>query len=117
MLFRLLEQAFDLGDLADIGLDRDGFGAGLGGFDFFADFVRAGFAVGVVDYDTAAAFSEFDGAASSDAAAGAGDEGDFAMEGGCWDEDWLLGHDDCEMLGLFLRLSVVVNGKDVAPRD
>jgi len=82
VLLRLLEQPLDLADLADVRLDGDGFGPGLGVFDLLDNLVGAGLGVGVVYHDAAATLAQLDGAASSDAAAGAGDDGDFVVQGG-----------------------------------
>jgi len=69
-----------LGDLGDIGLDRDSFAAE--GLYFRHDFVGCGSAVCVVDNHRGAAFSELEGDACAKTAAEASYQGDFAVEAG-----------------------------------
>jgi hypothetical protein len=93
VLLGLLEQTLDLGGLADVGLDGDGFGAGAGLLDQLAHLVGGFLAVGVVDYDAGATATELNGAATTDTTAGTGDEGDLSMEGGGKNGDGALRHD------------------------
>jgi len=95
VLFGLLEQALNLADLADIGLDADGLGAGAGALNGLDDLIGGGLAVGVVDDDVGAALAELNGAATADTTSSARDESGLAVEGGGWDEDWLLSHGCC----------------------
>ena len=81
------EEPLDLGDLADVGLDRDGAGAVVEPFDDAADLLGGGLGGDVVDDDAGAAFAHLDGAAAADAAAGAGDERDLAVQAGGGDGD------------------------------
>jgi len=88
----LLEQAVDLANLGDIGLDGDGLGAVVEGLDGVADLIGGGLGVGVVDNDGASTASELDGTATADTTAGTGDEGDLVVEGGGGNGDDGLGH-------------------------
>ena len=94
-LLGVLEQPLDLGFLRYVGLDGDGLRARPGRFNLLAYFVGGGLAVGVVHDHAAAALAQLDGAATADTTAGAGDEGDLAVEGGGGDGDGLLRHDGC----------------------
>jgi hypothetical protein len=93
VLLGLLEQTLDLGGLADVGLDGNGFGAGAGLLDQLAHLVGGFLAVGVVDNDAGAAATKLNGAATTDTTAGTGDEGDLSMEGGGENGDRALRHD------------------------
>jgi hypothetical protein len=59
----------------------------LYGFDYL---VGPALTVGIVDDDAAAALGQFDSDAFADAAAGAGDDGDFAVERSCRYDNRLL---------------------------
>ena len=104
----LLEEALDLGGLADVGLDGDGFGAGAGLLDELDDLVGRLFAVGVVDDDAGATAAELNGAATTDTTAGTGDEGDLSVEGGSEDGDGTLRHDCGGLVVVWVGGSVVV---------
>jgi hypothetical protein len=82
VLLGFLEQTLDLGGLADVGLDGDGFGAGAGLLDELDDLVGGFLAVGVVDDNAGSAAAELNGTATTDSTAGTGDEGNLSMEGG-----------------------------------
>lgn len=77
----------DLGDFGYVGLDGDGLCAVVEAFDYLADFLRGARGRDVVYNDGGAALAELYGAAATDAAAGACDEGDLAFEGGGGDGD------------------------------
>lgn len=74
------EERGDLRDFGDVGLDGDRFAAV--GFNLRDNFVGRCRAVGVVDDNGGAAFAELDGDACAETAAGAGDQGDAAVEAG-----------------------------------
>ena len=78
LLHRLLEQLGHLGRLRDVGLDRHGFAAGL--LDRRDGGERGLGGRRVVDDDAGARLGEGDGETGAEAAARAGDEGDFAVE-------------------------------------
>jgi hypothetical protein len=69
-----------LGDVADVGLDGDGVAAHL--LDLLDELVGGFLGVGVVDDDLGAAAGELNGHRRANATAGAGDEGDLAIEAG-----------------------------------
>jgi hypothetical protein len=69
-----------LGDVADVGLDGDGVAAHL--LDLLDELVGGLLGVGVVDDDLGAAAGELNGHRRANATAGAGDEGDLAIEAG-----------------------------------
>jgi len=75
------EEMFDVRFFCDVALDSDGLAALRG--DFADDFVRAGFARGVIDDDGRAFGGEMFGDGGTDALGGAGDHGDFAGEFFC----------------------------------
>ena len=91
-LLCLCKQPVDLADLGHIRLDADGAGAIAERLDLLADFVGGGLGRSVVDDDRGAAAAELNSTAAPDAATGAGDEGDFVVEGGGGDGDDWLGH-------------------------
>jgi len=88
----LLEQAVDLADLGNIGLDGDGLSAVAKCLDGIADFIGGGLGVGIVDNDGATTASELDGTATTDTTAGTSDESDLVVEGGGGNGDDGLGH-------------------------
>lgn len=92
VLLGFLEQTLDLGGLADVGLNGDGFGAGAGLLDELDDLVGGLLAVGVVDNNAGSAAAELNGTATTDTTAGTGDEGDLSMEGGGENGDGALRH-------------------------
>ena len=100
VLLGFLEQTLDLGGLADVGLNGDGFGAGAGLLDELDDLVGGLLAVGVVDNNAGSAAAELNGTATTDTTAGTGDEGDLSMEGGSEDGNGTLRH-DCGVWWLF----------------
>ena len=114
-LLALLEQAGDLGDLADVGADGDGFGAVVEALDDLDDFLRWALRGDVVDDDGGAALAQLDGTATADSATGAGDEGDLPVERGCGDCD---DHFGCEGRGHVFMFEIVLlagcEGRDEA---
>jgi len=85
--FGFFEETGDFGDFGDVGLDGDCFRTIPKILNYLYDFFGGALGGNVVYYYGGASFAEFDCAAATDAAAGAGDEGDFAFEGGGWDRD------------------------------
>ena len=80
MADRLLKERGYFGGLGHVGGDGDG--AGAEGFNVADDGGGGIGAVGVVDYQGGTAGGELEGVLAAQAAAGAGDEGDFAVEAG-----------------------------------
>jgi hypothetical protein len=78
VLNRLIHELDDLVSLANVGLDCNGVAAVL--LDLLYDLVRGFTRVGIVDDDLCAALAQLGGDSSTNATAGAGDKGDFAVE-------------------------------------
>lgn len=79
-------------------------------------------AVGIVDDYATATFGQLDCYAFADAAAGASDDGDFAMEGGGGYQHWLLrhAHDGCSVflcIYISMRFSIYYNSLTIISSD
>lgn len=92
VLLGLLEQALNLGDLADISLDGDGLGSAAGGLDLSNDLIGGGLAALVVDDNAGTTSSELDGTTTTDTTASTSDESDLSVEGGGRNSDDALRH-------------------------
>ena len=95
VLLGFLEQTLDLGGLADVGLDGDGFGAGAGLLDELDNLVGGFLAVGVVDDNAGSATAQLNGTSTADTTACTSDKGDLSVEGGGENGDGRLRHDGC----------------------
>jgi len=98
VLLGFLEQTLDLGGLADVCLDGDGFGAGASLLNKLDDLVGRFLAVGVVDDNAGSATAQLNGTATTDTTAGTGDESDLSMEGGGENGNGTLRHVDGDVV-------------------
>jgi hypothetical protein len=83
----LVDEVLGIGEDGDVGLDEDGFAAGgLGSGLGLLGLIEV---IAIVDDDGCAFAGEADGDGLANAGAGAGDDGDFILQGGqgallCW---------------------------------